>query len=295
MNNSVFGKMQENLRRRVNVDLITDANTLCKRFAKPSFSQGIPITDCLTVVQCKVQKITLDRPIYAGYTVLELSKLHIYNFHYNHMKVKYPHADQLRLLFTDTDSLAYTVRTNNIYRDMVVDAATKYDFSEYPLDHPLYNTSNRKALGFFKDQLNSVPICEFVGLRPKCYAFLCTGKVDRNVVQHERSMEKKKAKCVKRKVKDDHLHFSHYLDALHSFQTFVYRQNLILSTAHSVRTVHQRKVGLTAFDTKRWLCEDTIHTCLHGHKDTVADLVALVNDSYITCSVVNAIKHLRTL
>ena len=59
------------------------------------------------------------------------SKLHMYNFHYNHMKVKYPHADQLRLLFTGTDSLAYAVSTNNIYRDMDVDAATKYDFSEH--------------------------------------------------------------------------------------------------------------------------------------------------------------------
>ena len=62
---------------------------------------------------------------------------------------------------------------------------------------------------------------EFVGLRPKCYAFLCTGKVDRNTVQHSRPVEKKTAKGVKRKVKGEHLHFTHYLDALHSFQTFV--------------------------------------------------------------------------
>ena len=74
----------------------------------------------------------------------------MYDFHYNRMCVKYPHADQLWLLFTDTDSLAYAVQTNNIYRDMVDDATRWYDFSEYPLDHPLYDTSNRKALGFFQ-------------------------------------------------------------------------------------------------------------------------------------------------
>ena len=74
----------------------------------------------------------------------------MYDFHYNHMKVKYPRADQLRLLFTDTDSLAYAVQTENIYEDMASDAATRYDFNEYRLDHPLYDTSNRKALGFFK-------------------------------------------------------------------------------------------------------------------------------------------------
>ena len=66
-------------------------------------------------------------------------------------------------------------------------------------------------------------------------------------------------------VKDDHLHFQHYLDALKNFQSFVCKQNLITSTKHTVRTVHQRKIGLTAFDTKRWLCDDTIHTHSHGH------------------------------
>ena len=75
---------------------------------------------------------------------------------------KYPRADQLRLLFTDTDSLAYAVQTDDIYRDMADDVASRYNFSEYPLDHPLYDTSNRKALGFFKDERNSVPLREFV-------------------------------------------------------------------------------------------------------------------------------------
>ena len=131
----------------------------------------------------------------------------------------------MRLLFTDTDSLAYAVQTDDIYRDMVDDAASQYDFSVYPLDHSLYDTSNRKALGFFKDELSSVPMREFVGLRPKCYAFLCMGKVNKNVLQHTRPVEKKTAKDVKRKVKDDHLHFAH-LGVLRSFKSHVYKQNL---------------------------------------------------------------------
>ena len=68
-----------------------------------------------------------------GFSVLQLSKLHMYDFHYNHMCVKYPRANQLRLLFTDTDSLAYVVQTGDIYRDMVDEAASRYDFSEYPV------------------------------------------------------------------------------------------------------------------------------------------------------------------
>ena len=156
MNNSVFGKTQENLRKRVNFELITDAGILRKRVAKPNFCRGNLITDCLTVVQCNVATLTLNRPIYVGFSVLELSKLHMCDFHYNHMRVKYPRPGQLRLLFTDMDSLVFAVQADDIYRDMAEDAANCYDFSEYPLEHPLYSATNRNVLGFFKDQLNSV-------------------------------------------------------------------------------------------------------------------------------------------
>ena len=78
-------------------------------------------------------------------------------------------------------------------------------------------------------------------------------------------MEKKTAKGVKSSVKD----FVHYLEALNNFRTYLGRQNLIKSTNHTVRTVHVCKVGLAAYDTKRWLCDDTIRTHAHGHRCTV--------------------------
>ena len=118
--------------------------------------------------------------------MLELSKLHMYDFHYNHTMVKYPRANQLRLLLTDTDSHVYAVQADTIYKDMATDGADRYESSEYPFDHPLYDASNRKVVVIFKDELNSVPMQEFVGLRPKCYAFHYTGKVDKNVLQHTR-------------------------------------------------------------------------------------------------------------
>ena len=180
------------------------------------------------------------------------------------MCVKYPRRDQLRLLFTDTDSLAYVVQTEDINRDMAGDAATHYDFSEDPLDHRLYSAMNRKTIGFFKDELNWVPMQQFVGLRPKCNAFLCT-----NMLQHTNPVENKTAKGVKRRVKDANVHFEYYLDALKNVHTYLCRQNLIKSTLHTVRTVHMCKVGLTAYDTKWWLCEDTIHTHAYGHRGTL--------------------------
>ena len=167
MNNSVLGKTQIKLKNRVHVELVTDARLLRKRIVRPTFCSGNPITDCLTVIHSKVATLLLNRPIYVGFTVLDLSKLHMYDFHYNHIKVKYPRANQLRLLFTDTDGLAYAVQTDDFYKDMATDAADRNDFSEYPL----YDVSNRKALGFFKDELNSVPMQEFVGLQPNAMLF----------------------------------------------------------------------------------------------------------------------------
>ena len=107
-----------------------------------------------------------------GFSVLDLSKVHMYDFHFNHMCVKCPRHCQLRLLFMDTDSLAYAVQTENIYRNMAKDTATMISVSTP--GHVLYSAMNRNALGFFKDELNSVPMQQFVGLRPNCYAFLCT-------------------------------------------------------------------------------------------------------------------------
>ena len=112
----------------------------------------------------------------------------------------------------------------------------------------------------------------------------------KNVVQHTNPVEKKTANGVKRKVKDDHRHYQHYLDALKNFQSFVCRQNLLTSTKQTVCTVHQQKVGLTAFNTKQWLCDDTIHTCSHGHY--YANMVNR-NNAFISTMVSDAMKRLK--
>ena len=67
----------------MHVELVTDVRLLRKRVAKPTFYRGSPIADCLTVIQRRVATLTSNRPIYVGFTVLELSKLHMYDFHYN--------------------------------------------------------------------------------------------------------------------------------------------------------------------------------------------------------------------
>ena len=120
----------------MNVELITYANLLRKRVAKQNFCRGMPITDCLTVVQTTLSTLT--------FSMLDLQYRRCQSFICiifitNNVKEKCPCANQLRLLFTDTDSLAYAVQTDDIYEHMAVDATGRYDFSEHPIDHPFYS------------------------------------------------------------------------------------------------------------------------------------------------------------
>ena len=116
---------------------------------------------------------------------------------------------------------------------------------------------NKKAIGKFKDELNGIPLQEFVGLRPKLYSLIYENA---GVVE-----SKKTAKGIKRVVKDKHLHHEHYKNTLFSLGSYNVSQNLIRSQHHTLTTRSIKKVALTAFDTKRWLLVDGVNTRAHGH------------------------------
>ncbi|KAK3711743.1 hypothetical protein QZH41_018479, partial [Actinostola sp. cb2023] len=183
MNNSVFGKTMENLRKRVSVKLLNTPKQLKKLTANPLFDYFRIFDENLVGVNMKKPSLYLNRPIYVGFCILDLSKTLMYDFHYNVIKQKY--GNNATLLFTDTDSLCYNIKTEDIYEDMYEDLDL-YDTSEYPRDHVLHSTVNKKVLGKMKDETHGLPIEEFVGLRPKMYSLL----------YHEegREVEKKTAK-----------------------------------------------------------------------------------------------------
>ena len=143
----------------------------------------------LAAVNLKKTKLYLNRPIYVGLSILDLSKVLMYQFHYEHMKPKYGY--NAKLLFTDTDSLCYEIKTDDIYQDMLQDI-NLFDTSEYGQSHPLYNLANKKVLGKMKDETHGIPIQEFVGLRPKMYSILYT--------ENDKLVEKKTAKGIKKSV-----------------------------------------------------------------------------------------------
>ncbi len=168
MNNAVFGKLMEDVRRHSNIKLVTDERRMRKLTAAPQFKRAVIFNQNLVGVDMLKSRVELNKPIYAGFTVLELSKITMYQFHYDVMKPQY--GDRLHLLFTDTDSLCYEIETDCWEKDVANGLDKFMDLSNWPTTHSLHSNVNKKVLGKFKDEKGGFIISEFVGLRPKMYS-----------------------------------------------------------------------------------------------------------------------------
>ena len=162
MNNSVFGKTMENIRKRIDVRLVTDSEKLIKWASKPTYVSSKIFNENLVTVHKIKEKITLNKPAYVGMCILDLSKVLMYDFHYNYIKNNY--GDKARLLFTDTDSLTYEIEAEDVYNDFWNDK-DKFDNSDYPESSLYFDKMNKKVVGKFKDEAAGIPIIEFIGLR----------------------------------------------------------------------------------------------------------------------------------
>lgn len=169
MNNSVFGKTMENIRNRVDIRLATQEKQVDKWLAQPNFKSRTIFTEQLAAVHMSKTKILFNKAIYVGMSILDISKTLMYDFHYNVMKKTYPKPSNIELLYTDTDSLTYTILTDDFYSDMLT-MFNYFDISDYPPDHKCFSTKKKKGIGKFKDELNGKLLLEFVGLRSKMYA-----------------------------------------------------------------------------------------------------------------------------
>jgi hypothetical protein len=243
----LFGKTIENVDKRVNVHLINDKKTFMKKSRSPLMKNFELLHNDLCAVEMKKTRVLYNKPIVIGFCVLELSKVRMYDFHYNYITETFPDAN---LLFTDTDSLCYELFTEDIYND-VRQEAHRFDFSNYPTCHRLYDNSNI-AVGKFKDECQGKLMVEFVGLRPKMYSFITED------FQH---------KCTAKGVKKCTIQsFQHqaYKDCIFGQRTFTSFYSLV-SLGHNVFTTEINKVALSSFDDKRWVLDDGIHTLAHGH------------------------------
>ena len=169
MNNSVFGKTMENVRKRTNIELVTNETRFKKLTAKPTYVSSKIFVENLVGVHTKKERLLLDKPSYVGMCLLDLSKTLMYDFHYSYIRKKYPDC---QLLFTDTDSLFYHIKTErDIYQEFWVDK-NLFDNSDYPKSSKFFFGENKKVIGKFKDEAAGKPILEFVGLKSKMYSYI---------------------------------------------------------------------------------------------------------------------------
>ncbi len=152
MNNSVFGKTIENVRNGVNVCLVTSRHITNKLATKPNFDKNTIFCENLIAVHMKKTQLTLDKPIYLGASILDISKTLMYDFHCEYIKKNY--GEKAKLLFTDTDSLCYKIQTDDFYKDISGDVWRFFDTSNYPKGHPskIPTGKNKKVIGMLKDE-----------------------------------------------------------------------------------------------------------------------------------------------
>ena len=146
-----------------------DTNKLTKAVGKVSFQQSEIINSELVMVKSARHQVTLNKPSAVGFTILELSKLIMYRFYYDHLKHEY--ADRCTLLFNDTDSLCCHIKTENIYQDMSNNLEI-YDTSNFDRDHAQYSKTNRKVLGKFKSETGSAHQWNLLVCMQKCTVWM---------------------------------------------------------------------------------------------------------------------------
>ena len=263
----------ENVREYRHIDLAANVERAERLIADPAYRSHKIFTENLIGVERYQTNVTLDRPIHTGAAVLELPKLLMFEFHYDFMKKHYP-ASKSTLNFTDTDSLLYSVETEDIHRDMVKHAE-HFDFSNFPDSHRAFKgksaleiadlkEQNNKTVGKMKDEAGGEVILEFVGLRAKAYAFLQeTWDVDE---ERWKVVEKKKLKGIKKSVVKKKILFEHYKACLFQGQSTNATMITFRSYLHKLSTIQQTKKALSRFDDKRYILPCGVKTRPHGHR-----------------------------
>ena len=252
MNSAVFGKTKENVRKHRDIKLVRTDKKRNKLVSEPNYHTMKLIDDNLAIIEMKKVKVKMNKPIYLGLSILELSKITMYEFWYDYVKVKY--EDRVKLCYMDTDSFVLNVRTEDFYKDISEDVKDRFDTSNFNYDRPLRIGVNKKVVGLMKDELGGGIITEFVALRPKAYSYITDDLV-----------ELKKAKGTKKSVVKKMLGFNDYKKCLFEKEKILKSQQRLKSENHSVYTECINKIALSCDDDKRIATSDGITSYPYGY------------------------------
>ena len=194
-------------------------------------------------------KVVMNKPVYLGQAILDLSELIMYEFHYDYMLPKY--KEHIKLCYMDMDSFIYDIETEDFYKDIAGDVETRFNTSGY-CNRPLPIGKNKKVIGLMKDELGGEIMKEFIALRPK----MCSFRVG--------SLEPKKCKGIKKCVIKKTITFEDYKNCLFEGRNIHRSQLLFRSNKHEVKTLEVNKLALNNQDDKR-ITIDAIASYAIGH------------------------------
>ena len=242
MNDSVFGKTMENIRKHRDIKLVTTDKKVQRQRRKlvsePNYHTINLIAEDLSIIEMKKTKVKMNKPMYLGLSILEISKILMYEFWYDYMKPKY--NDNVKFSYMDTDSFIMNIKTNDFYEDIANNVENRFDTSNYEVNRPLPTGKNKKVIGLMKDELGGKIITEFVTLRPKTCSFLTDDGKDN-----------KKAKGTKKCVKKKMIKFNDYKKCLLNDEVILKSQQRFISKKHDVYTENINKIALSNNDDKR--------------------------------------------
>ena len=238
MNNAVFGKTMQNVRKYRNIKLVKTDKKRNKLVSEPNFHTMKLIDDNLAIIQMRRVKVKMNKPIYLGLSILDISEITMYEFWYGYVKNKYD--SRANLCYMDTDSFVIDIKTKDFYKDIAIDVKERFDTSNYIHDRPLPKGVNKKVLGLMKHELGGGIITEFVTLRPKAYSYITNDFT-----------ELKKAKRTKKCIINKMLNFNDYKNCLFDNGKVLRPQQRFKSESHSVYTENINKIALSCNDDKR--------------------------------------------
>ena len=210
MNNSVFGKTMENVRKHRDIKLVATDEKRNKLVSEPNYHTTKCFSENLLAIEMKKTKIKMNKPVYLGMSILDISKMLMYKFWYDYVRQKY--GDRAKLCYMDTDSFIIHIITEDFFEDISNDVESWYDTSNYDENdkRPLPIGKNKKVIGLFKDELGGKIIKEFCALRAKRYSYLMGD-----------DSEVKKAKGTKKSVIKRELMFENYKDCFFQSRGYI--------------------------------------------------------------------------
>ena len=243
----------ENIRKHRDIKLVTTNKRRSKLVSEPNYHTINYISEDLSIIEMTKTKVKMNKPIYLGLSIFEISKLLMYEFWYDYMKPKY--GDNVKLCYMDTDSFIMNIKTEDFYKDIANDVEKRFDTSNYEVDRPLSKGKNKKVIGLMKDELGGKIITEFVTLRPKTYSYLT-----------DDCKEDKKAKGTKKCVIKRMIKFNDYKNCVVRDEVVLKSQQRFISKKHDVYTESINKIALSNNDDKRIVSSDKIMSYPYGYK-----------------------------